>query len=100
MKDEVIMSMVTNDTQLPPWRVGPGKVLLFKPIDQELCEDTGFFRYFDGSHKQSHAITEGKEIRVGLNEILAIDGDVIIRWPKAGGGVFMLQGIMKKRSRK
>ena len=32
-------------------------------------------------------------IGVELDQILVMDGDLVIRWPKTGGGIFMLQGI-------
>ena len=98
MKDEVIMSTVRNNPQLPPYRAGPGKVLLFKPIDHGLSEGVGFLRYFEGSHKKSKSIGDMPErgICVELDQILVMDGDLVIRWPKTGGGIFMLQGIIKK----
>lgn len=98
VKDEAIMSTVRNNPQLPPYRAGPGKVLLFKPIDHGLSEEVGFLRYFEGSHRKSKPIGEMPErgISVELDHILAMDGDLVIRWPKTGGAIFMLQGIIKK----
>ncbi|KAL1957504.1 hypothetical protein VTO42DRAFT_5967 [Malbranchea cinnamomea] len=54
-KDEIVMSMVTNDRELPPWKIAPGKVLIFKPVDSELCEDVGFLGYFEASQGMSRA---------------------------------------------
>ena len=98
MKDEAIMSTIRNNPQLPPYRAGLGKVLLFKLIDYGLSEEVRFLRYFEGSHKKSKSIGDMPErgICVELNQILVMDGDLVIRWPKTGGGIFMLQGIIEK----
>lgn len=81
MKNEVIMSTVINNPQLPPYRAGPGKVLLFKPIDHGLSEEVGFLRYFEGSHKKSKSIGDVPEkgTCVELDQILVMDGDLVIR---------------------
>lgn len=98
VKDEAVMLTLANDPQLPPYRLGPGKIFLFKPIDQALSEDVGFLRYYEGSHRRSKSIGDAAEkaICLRMNQMLIMDGDLVIRWPKAGGGIFILQGILKK----
>jgi hypothetical protein len=94
------MLTLTNSPQLPPYKLGPGKVFLFKPIDHDLSEEVGFLKYFEGSHIQSKSIGNAPErgICLTLDQMLVMDGDLVIRWPKAGGGIFILQGILKNRA--
>ncbi|EGD99966.1 hypothetical protein TESG_07294 [Trichophyton tonsurans CBS 112818] len=99
-KDTVILSMVKNDQQLQPWRIMPGKVLVIRPVTHELNASVGFPKSIKGSHRMS-SIGEvmgapEEELIIGLNQALIIDGDVVIRFPRAGGGVCMMEGIMKK----
>ncbi|KAL2359041.1 hypothetical protein RJZ56_008126 [Blastomyces dermatitidis] len=99
-KDTLIISMVSNDRQLPFWKLAPGKVLIFRPVDYELSEEAGFLRYIEGSHKISNmeeaTRAQEKGIRVRLDQMLIMDGDSVIRWPKTGGGICILQGVLKK----
>ncbi|EAS29618.2 uncharacterized protein CIMG_08364 [Coccidioides immitis RS] len=100
MKDTVILSMVENDIHLLLWRILLGKVLVIRPVDHALSKNVGFPRYIKDSHKMQDVkeIMQAPEegLHLGLNQVLIMNGDLVIRFPKAGGGVYMMKAIYKK----
>lgn len=93
--------MVENDKPLPHWKAGPGKVLVYRPIKDELSPEVGFIKIKPGSHLMTNPREirdiRDEDIRLKTDETLILDGDMVINWPKPGGGLCMLQVIKKRQ---
>lgn len=83
----------------PGYRAGLGWVLLYKPFEGELHTGVGFFSVIPGSHEMSDSEADDREfnpISLQPNQVIVLDGNLVIRWPAAGGGLGMMKYIKKK----
>ncbi|KAI9893023.1 MAG: hypothetical protein M1814_000907 [Vezdaea aestivalis] len=93
-----IFSFYSNEKQLPRLRAGPGKVILFRPIEKEIGTENGLFRIVPDSHKMSYIESvkvQSESIRIKPNQILLLDGNMLIEYPKEGGGLGLLWSTNK-----
>ena len=75
--------------------------MIYRLFRDELSSEIEFFKIKPGSHLMSSPMKildiPDEDIHLKPNEVLVLDGEIVIKWPKPGGGLCMLQAIKKKR---
>ena len=77
-------------------RAGPGWIYIYKALDKSLDINVGLFRVMSGSHKMSPTQLERafrQDLIIKPNQVLILDGNLIVDWPTTGGGVGLLKMI-------
>jgi hypothetical protein len=87
-----------NVKQLQRLKAGRGRVFIYRAVGDTLGPDNGFLRIVEGSHRMSpdqFIDATAREIRLEPGQAIIMDGDLVIEYPQAGGGVGLLKCISK-----
>ena len=90
-----------NPKQLQRFRAGRDRVFIYRPLEEALGPENGFFRIVEGSHrmgKDGVTNANAKDIRLEPGQAIILDGDLQIEYPQAGGGVGLAKCIGKMES--
>ncbi|EDO00503.1 predicted protein [Sclerotinia sclerotiorum 1980 UF-70] len=96
MADVVIW--MQNPNQLQRFKAGRGRVFVYKAIEGVLGPQNGFFRIVEGSHLMNPnqiIKTNAKDVHLQPGQAIILDGDLVIEYPQAGGGVALLKCFSK-----
>ena len=88
-----------NNTQLGRFHAGKDHVFIYRPLEEALGPHNGFFKVVAGSHNmrpEQIAEAEAEEIQLQFGQALILDGDVVIEYPMAGGGIGLVKCLSKK----
>jgi hypothetical protein len=93
-----------NEKKLPPYRAAPGHLVFYRPLSGILETKNGLFKIYPGSHKldgkpdsesdskpDSKQVVQPIEITLQPDEVLMIDGNIVIEYPCDGGGVGLME---------
>lgn len=95
-KDSAVIMFAENNTQLPHFKATPDLVMVFRPFDNILNSENGFFKITKGRNVASSLLASQID-HLQLNQVLVLDGNVEICYPLPGGGLCMLHGIKKQK---
>lgn len=91
-----------NSTQLQRVRAGRNHIFIYKPFEETLSPQNGFLKIVDGSHRMSPEQilkATATEIQLLPGQAIAMDGELVIEYPKeGGGGLGLLQSMHKYKN--
>lgn len=100
MKEVVVW--MQNPTQLQRMKAGRNRIFIYKPMEETLSPQNGFLKIVDGSHRMSSEEilkTTATEIQLLPGQVIAMDGELVIEYPKeGGGGLGLLMSMHKYKS--
>lgn len=74
--------------------------MVIKLVDHALFKNVRFSKYIKDSHKMQDIkeimLAPEERLHLSLNQVLIMDGDFVIRFPKVGRGFCMIKAIYKK----
>lgn len=95
-----IVCFIRNNKALPRLRVGFDRIYIYQALEKELGLENGLFTLVPGSHREKADSVERQteiQIRLSPGQSLLVDGNMVIRYPQAGGGLCIMAAYWKKK---
>lgn len=102
-RDFEALYFLRNEKKLPAFRAAPGHVLFYRLLSRTLDTTNRLFKIYLRSHKldklKLDKLQEVPSIEMSLppNQVLKIDGNIVIEYPCDGGGVGLMEAWTLRR---